>query len=316
MISKTILHFLFSLLIFGFAVERSDARNVGNNETQSCCNTITIITSFSILSDLVKNLVQDIPNRTFQIQSIVPCESDPHTFEAKPGDVKKLAGAQLIVINGLELDLWMERLAKSANFKGPIVIASTQIKPRYLNTYSNNQNMPDPHAWHDVKNVILYCQEIKEGLIRLDPSNKIFYERNFIAYKLKLEELDHSIRNSFSQIARQKRKIVTTHDAFYYFSQAYGVDVLSPVGVSTDEEPSPQTIAHLIQQIKKENIKAIFVENLANKQLIKKIAQEVGHSINLNDVLYADSLSNEKGPAPTYIQMMEHNVGLMIKRLK
>lgn len=290
--------------------------NASPLETSPSVKTIHIITSFSILKDVVHNLVKDIPQRKFIITSIVPLEADPHLYEIRPGDVKNLTKADMLVVNGLEFEGWMNRLIESAHFKGPVIVASESITPRYLVEYLSKKNMPDPHTWHDIKNVISYCNAITEALIKFDSEQKESYQKNNELYTKRLEDLDCSIRTHLQKIPQERRKIVTTHDAFGYFSKAYDIEVLSPVGISTDQEPSPQTIALLIKKIRAENIKAIFIENLANKQLLKKISQEVGHPISDTDVLYADSLSNENGPASTYEDMMRHNLNLILEKIK
>ncbi len=164
----------------------------------------------------------------------------------------------------------------------------------------------DPHAWQSVGNVKLYAANIRDGLIAADPAGKSAYEANTAAYVAKLDALDKEVRETVAKIPADRRRIITTHDAFGYFKDAYGLDFVAPQGVSTESEPSAKDVARIITQIKRQKIPAVFMENISDPRLLKRIADETGAKI--GGTLYSDALTDEKGPAPTYIDLIRHNI--------
>ncbi len=164
----------------------------------------------------------------------------------------------------------------------------------------------DPHAWQSVPNVKIYVANIRNGLIAADPAGKAAYEANAAAYLEKLDALDRDVRDTVAKIPPERRKIITTHDAFGYFEGAYGMDFIAPQGVSTDSEASARDVARIIQQIRKQKIPAVFLENISDPRLLKRIADETG--VKLGGTLYSDALTDEKGDAPTYIDLIRHNI--------
>ena len=233
-------------------------------------------------------------------------ESDPHTYQPSPKDSILLARADLIVINGLDFEKEIEKMIASSGFKGKLCKATDNIPYR--------KNPLDPHLWHDVKYAKIYVDNITIFLCAYDPKNKNLYQDNKQKFVQELDNLDQWIHQQFLTIPPDKRLVVTTHDAFWYFGKAYGIEFLSPVGISTDVEPSAKKIAGLITFIKKKKIKAVFVENLANQKLINQIIQETG--LTLQGTLYADSLSNSQGSASTYENMMRHNTTIISQSLQ
>jgi zinc/manganese transport system substrate-binding protein len=171
----------------------------------------------------------------------------------------------------------------------------------------------DPHAWQSVANAELYVANIRDGLIAADPAGEKIYQANAAAYLDKLAKLDAEIKAAIDQIPAARRKIITTHDAFGYFGQAYGVEFIAPEGLSTDAEPSARDFAKLIEQIRREEIPAVFFENIADPRLVRQIAQETGAKI--AGALYSDALSRLGGPAATYIDMMRNNVRELTRAL-
>jgi zinc/manganese transport system substrate-binding protein len=164
----------------------------------------------------------------------------------------------------------------------------------------------DPHAWQSVGNVKLYVANIRDGLIAADPAGKADYEANAAAYLAKLDALDREVKAAVAAIPRDRRKIITSHDAFGYFEKAYGVSFIAPQGVSTEAEASAKDVARIIQQIRRDKIPAVFLENVSDPRLIERIAKESGAKV--GGRLYSDALSGEGGPAGTYIDMMRHNI--------
>lgn len=270
-----------------------------------------VVVTFSILGDLVRQ----IGGEGVEVDIIVPENADPHVYQPRPLDAKKLNQAELVIVNGLSFEGWFDRLIANSGYKGEIVIAAKAVKPRLI-LDSKAGNVADPHAWHDVKNVILYVAEIKAALQNKLPDMKDKIEKTAEKYIQSLKDLDQWVHNQFKDIKPERRKVITTHDAFAYYGAAYGIEFLSPVGISTDAEPSAAKVADLIKTIKEYNIRAVFIENLSSRKLIEQIAKEA--QADVDGVLYADSLSDSKAessPAKTYIDMIRHNTFSIRKAL-
>lgn len=271
-----------------------------------------IVTSFSLLENWVKVLTQNIPQNVAIIstKSIVPLQSDPHIYQITPIDAKAMEKADLIITIGLSFECWMNNFATSTSpEKTKLIEASKGIEARM-------QPAPDPHIWHDVQKVRKIIENLKRILCEKLPLADDIIRENAHHYDVELIKLDAWVRDEIAKVPTTNRKIITTHDAFYYYGKAYGITFCAPVGLSTEAEADSKTVASLINQIKTDNIKAIFFENLANRAIIRQIANETGIVIQENELLYADSLSDEKGNAPTYIAMMKHNTTLMVNALK
>lgn len=267
---------------------------------------LNVIASFSILGDIVKNVGGD----RVDVTMLVGPNADAHVYSPSPADAKKLADARLVVMNGLGFEGWIERLIKASASKAPVVVATRGVKPRAAagghGHGHGHGHGSDPHAWQSVANVKTYVTNVRDGLIAADPAGKAAYEANAADYQAKLDALDKEVREAIARIPADRRRIITTHDAFGYFKQAYGVDFVAPQGVSTESEPSAKDVARIIAQIKKQKIPAVFMENVSDPRLLKRIADETGAKI--GGTLYSDALTDEKGPAPSYIEMIRHNV--------
>jgi len=277
---------------------------------------VKVIASFSILGDLTKNVGGD----RIEMATLVGPNGDVHVYEPTPADAKAIGGADLVVVNGLALEGWMDRLIKTSGYQGPVVVASQGVKPRKMAAEELEQGaqhgplMIDPHAWQDVVNGRLYVQNIAKGLETVDPASASVYRANAEAYTAKLSELDQWVRKELSGIPKEKRRMITTHDAFGYFGAAYGISILSPVGFSTESEASASDIANLIKQIRREKITAVFVENITDPRLMEQVAKESG--VTLGGTLYSDALSKPDGPAPTYLEMFKNNVNLIAAAMR
>jgi zinc/manganese transport system substrate-binding protein len=264
---------------------------------------LNVVASFSILGDLVKNVGGD----KVDVATLVGPNGDVHVYTPAPSDAKKNADARLLVMNGLGLEGWLPRLVQSAGSKATIVTASNGIAPLQLGSDA------DPHAWQSVANVRIYVANIRDALIAADPADAAVFRANAERYLGELNALDAEVRAAIAKIPPERRKVITTHNAFGYFAAAYGVTFVAPVGVSTESEPSARDIATLIQQIKAEKIPAVFLENLGDDRLIRRIAAETGAKA--GGTLYSDSLTDEKGPAPTYIALVRHNIKALTSAL-
>jgi zinc/manganese transport system substrate-binding protein len=264
---------------------------------------LNVVASFSILADLVKNVGGDRVNVT----TLVGPNGDVHVYTPAPSDAKKNADAKIVFVNGLGLEGWLPRLVQSAGSKATIVTVSKGVTPLQHGADA------DPHAWQSIANVKIYVANIRDALMAADGADAAVFRANAEHYLAELDALDAEVRAAIAKIPPERRKVITTHNAFGYFAAAYGVQFLAPVGVSTETEPSARDIAALIGQIKANKIPAVFLENLSDDRLIARIAAETGAKA--GGTLYSDSLTDEKGPAPTYIDLIRHNIKALTSAL-
>ena len=257
---------------------------------------INLVASFSILGDFAKSVGGDRVNVT----SLVGPNGDAHVYTPSPADAKKIADARLVIVNGLGFEGWLPRLVKSSGGKASIVTASNGITPRQLDGHA------DPHAWQSVANAKIYVADIRDALIAADPAGAATYKTNADGYLGKLDTLEADIRVAVAGIPEARRKVISTHDAFGYFAAAYGIAFVAPQGVSTEAEPSARDIAAIIKQVRSAKIPAVFLENISDPRLMRRIAAETGAKI--GGTLYSDGLTEENGDAPTYIDMVRHNI--------
>ena len=272
---------------------------------------LKVIATFSILGDVVKNIGGD----RIDMNMLVGPNADAHVYSPSPADAKKLADAKLVVINGLGYEGWIGRLVRASGSKAPVVTAAKGVNPiRAAGGHGHGHSHDsDPHAWQSIANVKVYATNIRDGLIAADPAGKAAYEANAAAYLARLDELEKEVRDTVAKIPADRRKVITTHDAFGYFSAAYGVQFIAPIGAGGNAEPSAKDVAKIIAQVKRQKIPAVFLENISDQGIMQQIARETGAKI--GGTLYSDALSNAGGPAATYIDMMRHNVGELAKAL-
>ncbi|AMN39814.1 metal ABC transporter substrate-binding protein [Rhodoplanes sp. Z2-YC6860] len=265
------------------------------------------VASISIIGDLVKNVGGD----RVDVATLVGPNSDAHVFSPTPTDAKTLGAAKIVFVNGMGLEGWMTRLVAVSGAKLSPVVVTTSVKPRQAE--EGGHHAVDPHAWQSVANARIYIANIRDGLKTSDPANAATYDANAKAYLDKLDALEREVREAIGKIPADHRKIITTHDAFGYFGQAYGVEFIAPTGVSSDSEPSARDIAKIISQVKRQKIPAVFMENISDPRMMQQIARETGARI--GGTLYSDALSGASGPAATYVDMMRNNVRELVKAL-
>jgi zinc/manganese transport system substrate-binding protein len=271
---------------------------------------IAVVATFSILDDMVRN----VGGERVQSVALVGPNMDAHVYSPSPNDSKTLSAAKVVVSNGLGFEGWIERLVRSSGSRARMVVASTGVKPRATGSHGHSHGHDaDPHAWQSVANAKIYVANIRDGLIAADPASKAVYQANAEAYLAKLDALDAEIKASVARIPAERRRIITTHDAFGYFSAAYGVTFIAPQGVSTEADVSARDLARIIAQVRKDKITALFIENVTDARLLQRIAQET--SVRIGGTLYSDALTDGKGAAATYIDMMRHNAGQMTQAL-
>jgi zinc/manganese transport system substrate-binding protein len=265
---------------------------------------VKAVASFSILADMVKQVGGD----RVEVITLVGPDGDAHVYEPTPADAKNLAGANILFTNGLGFEGWMDRLEKSSGFKGKVVVASTGVEPRTMveEEGGKKETITDPHAWQSLANGKLYVANIRDGLIAVDPEGKATYEANANTYLDAIAKEETDVKAALAALPKERRKIITSHDAFGYFGAAYGLEVIAPEGVSTESEASAQDVAKIIRQIKAEKIPAVFMENITDHRLLDQIASETNAKI--GGTLYTDALSSPDGPAGTYLDMFRNNI--------
>lgn len=300
---------------------------------------VQAVASFSILGDLVKQVGGD----RVAVQVLVGPGADAHVFQPRPAQARQVAQAHIVFANGLGFEGWMDRLLRNTKFKGPRVVASEGVDAiahedgdehdhEHEKEHAHGHDHPkaaqapahaghdhdhgpnDPHAWQSVKAVQTYVNNIERGLCRVDAAGCDGYRRNASAYREKLQALDQDIRAAWATVPPAQRKVITSHDAFGYYARDYGVEFLAPQGVSTESEASAKGVAQLARQIKAQNIQALFVENIADPRLIEQLGREAG--VKPAGALFSDSLSDAKGPAPTYLDLMRHNTQALVRAVR
>ncbi|MFJ4142504.1 metal ABC transporter substrate-binding protein [Pseudomonas sp. NPDC089734] len=266
------------------------------------------VASFTVLADMVSNVGGD----RVHVTSLIGPNGDPHVYEPTPRDAQALKQADLVFVSGLHLEGWMDRLIKASGYKGQPVVLSNGIKTRSME--EDGQRIIDPHAWNSAANGVIYVRNIMAALKKADPEGASVYEVNGQRYIVQLQQLDIYARDQIQSVPEAQRKILTSHDAFGYFGDAYGVTFLSPLGFSTESEASAADVAKLIRQIKDEHVSAYFFENSGDPRLVKQIADASGAQP--GGELYVESLSPLEGPAASYAQMFRYNVDRMTAAMK
>lgn len=260
---------------------------------------LKVVASFSIVGDMTAR----IGGTDIDLTVLVGPDADAHVFQADPKNARAVAAAQLFIANGRGLDAWAARLIKASGSKARLVSLSAAVSSR----------PGDPHAWQDVHNAKLYADVIRLALATAEPKAAAAINQRAALYRSELETLDEQVRQRFSRIPPSRRKVITTHDAFGFLGDAYGVEFIAPLGISTESQPSAKAVARLITQIRRERITAVFLENIADNRLITQIARETG--ITMGGRLYSDALSPNNGPASSYISMMRQNVRLLTEAM-
>ncbi len=264
------------------------------------------VASFSILADILRQVGED----RISVTSVVPPEGDAHGYQIRPADARAVMQADLVVVNGLGLDNWMQRLVRSAEFKGTLAVATAGLTPRKLPGSAS----ADPHMWQDPRNGAYFARAIGEGLATADPAGAAAYRAAASRFVAEILRTDAWISEQFAAIPADARRIITTHDAFGYFGARFGIEFLAAQGLSTEAEPSAKAIAGLVAQIKREKIHAVFVENMTDPRLAQMLARETGAVV--GGTVYSDALSKQGGPASTYLDMLRYNTGLFVAAMR
>lgn len=262
-----------------------------------------VICTYSILEDIVQNIAGD----EIRVASIVPRLSDPHTFEPIPESFVVVEKAKIIFAHGLHFEGWLEKILKS--HAGKVVYVASHHPARRV-----GQGLFDPHTWLNPSFMLTSIPIIVDSLTKAYPEKAHDFQVRGDIYQKKLKLLDKEIREELNSLpSHVKRIVLTTHDAFHYFGEHYGIEFIAPLGISTDAEPTPSAIQNMIDRIKKDDIRAIFIENLSNQKSVEQIVKET--RVEIDGTLYADSLSKEGEPASTYLDMLRYNAHAIKKAL-
>lgn len=264
---------------------------------------LRVVASFSILGDIVET----VSGEDIDVISIVGPDSDAHTYRPTVSDTRAVARADLIFVNGLGFEGWADDLIAASGNDAPVVVVTRDVAPLMI------EGEPDPHAWNDLNNGVLYARAVLQGLSTADPDHAARYEANFSAFEAEVAALLDRARPAFAALPDHRRSVVTGHDAFGYFEAQFDLRFMAPLGVNTEAEPSARELAALIRQIKEDKVGGLFVENITNPDLVAQIAEETG--LEIGGHLYSDALSARGGPATSYLAMMEHNIATLLATL-
>lgn len=271
---------------------------------QTATRPLRVVASFSILADLVAN----VGGPDVEVHALVGRDADAHVYQPAPADVKRVAQADLVVVNGLHYEGWLTRLVQAAGFKGPVLVCSDGLTPRRMGAD------PDPHAWQDLASARHYVARIRDALVQARPAQADALRRRAADYTAQIDALDRQTRADFATLPADRRRVVTSHDAFGYFAAAYGIEFLAAQRWNTDSEPSAADVARLIRQIRAQRAAALFVENISDPRLVQRIAQETGAVV--GGTLYSDALSAPGTAADSYLKLFRHNAQTLLAGLR
>ncbi len=273
---------------------------------------LPVVASFSILADMVKQ----VGGPQVAVTSLVGPNSDAHIFDPTPADAKRLAAAKLVVVNGLGFEGWMNRLVKSSGYKGPILTASKgvktipMVKTVHDHGHSHSHAAPDPHAWQNLANARHYVENIRVALSAAMPSYAATFQTRARVYLKQIDALELSTQARIAAVPIQRRRVITSHDAFGYFARAYKINFYPLQGLSTGSEASAADVVRIVNEIKKNKVTAIFAENISDPRVLERVAKDTGAKI--GGTLFADALSAPGTQADTYLKMFEHNVSTIV----
>jgi zinc/manganese transport system substrate-binding protein len=277
---------------------------------------VPVVATFSILGDIARH----VGGERIALSTLVGPNGDGHVYSPTPADARTIKDARVVVANGLKFEGWIARLIRASGTKAQVVEAAKGVRTIAVKERAGGHDHGhshagevDPHAWQSIANAKIYVANIRDALIAADPPGRDAYEANAKAYLARLDEAEREVRETLNAIPPERRRVITSHDAFGYFGEAYGVAFVAPQGVSTEAEASARDVARIIQQIRREKAAAVFLENVTDQRLARRIAEETGAKI--GGTLYSDALSDASGPASTYIDMLRHNARTIAQAL-
>jgi len=267
-----------------------------------------IVTSFTILADIARNVAGDAA----VVESITKPGAEIHEYEPTPLDIVRAQSADLVINNGMNLELWFEKFYGELR-SVPRVVATEGIEPQGI-TVGPYSGKPNPHTWMTPGNVIIYTENIRKALVQLDPKNEVIYNQNAAAYTAKLRKLDEELKAQLATIPENHRWLVSSEGAFSYLTRDYGLKEAYIWPINSDEQGSPQQIKKLVDLIRENQIPANFSESTISDKPAKQVAKEAG--ANYGGVLYVDSLTAKNGPAPTLLELLKYNADTLVKGLE
>jgi ABC-type Zn uptake system ZnuABC Zn-binding protein ZnuA len=270
---------------------------------------LLVVTSASIFADMIKNVGGDLVD----VKSIIPIGTDPHSYEPKASDINLMANADLVMLNGLDLEIWMSKVIRNIKInQKKVVILTKGLQSLKSEDYANSY---DPHAWMTASNGLVYIQNIKDALADkiLDENDKSVLLKNYDIYRQSLEQLNIYSIKRIKEISANNRKLVTAHDAFQYFGREYGLQLHALQGVSPEADIRINDFQNIIKLIRANQIPAIFVESTINPKVLENLAKEA--SCEIGGKLYADSLSDKNGGAPDYYSLLKSNIDTIVDAL-
>ena len=265
---------------------------------------LRVVATFSVLADMVR----EVGGPAVEVASLVGPNADAHMFAPTPADARRVASADLVVVNGLNYEGWIERLIRASGYKGPVLVASEGITPRRVGRGI------DPHAWQSLAHAKQYVENIRAALVAAAPTRRAEIDTRAAAYLQRITVLEQDTLARIGRLPAQQRRVITAHDAFGYFAAAYGVEFVSPRGWSTDSEPSADAVARIVRQARAQQVGALLLENISDPRLIERIAREAG--VGVGGALYSDALSPPGTAADTYLRMFAHNVRTIVEALE
>ncbi|MFL5256700.1 MAG: metal ABC transporter solute-binding protein, Zn/Mn family [Rhodopila sp.] len=273
---------------------------------------LRVVATFSVIGDMVSNIAGD----HVDIVTMIGPDGDTETYEPTAADVPKIAGARILFMNGLNDDFepWLEPLMRQAKFAGAKVIVTRGVKTLSAEDEHPVGNRPkasvlDQHAWMDPRNGVIYVKNITDALARVDPANAEDYRSRAAAYTKQIKATDTWARNEMAAVPAARRRVLASHDSLQYLANAYGITMISVYGWTNKAEPSAADLARLTDQIRREGVKALFLDSITDPRAMERISKETGAVI--GGTLYGDALSPPGGEAPTYIDMIRHDISTM-----
>jgi len=267
---------------------------------------LNVVSSCSIFEDMARNIAGDLVDLT----SIVPIGGDPHVHSPTPRDARIVQTADLILVNGLTFEGWIQELIDNSGTKGETILITKGIKPIASQIYADSA---DPHAWMNAENGLIYIKNITDAFIKADPANKDQYTGNYNQYKAKIISAHEEIKAEIAKVSESKRVLITSHDAFSYFGKEYGLQVEPIIGVSTEADVQTADMIRVAKTIQEKQVPALFVESTINPKILQQIAKD--NDVKIGGELYADSLGKLGSEGDTYIGMLLHNAKTISKGL-
>jgi ABC-type Zn uptake system ZnuABC Zn-binding protein ZnuA len=291
-------NFIFSIITLLFICSFS---------TLSAQGKLKVVSSASMFTDMTSNIAGD----KIELKTLVPIGGDPHLYEPTPRDADIVNKADLILVNGLHFEGWILELIENSGTDAKVITITEGVTPIASSDYKNSY---DPHAWMSAENGLTYIDNIKDALVIADPANSDFYISNHVKYAQELKELHSYIKTAIQKIPAAQRVLITSHDAFKYFGNTYGLKLEAIMGISTESEAQTSDIARVTKAIETYKVPAIFIESTINPKMLKQIAQD--NNVSIGGELYADSLGDKNSEGSTYVKMLKHNTNVIVSALK